>query len=96
MISKLAKTHKVLLTVEEGSIGGFASHVMQYLSLAGLLDGGLVFRPVTLPDVFIDHGSPADQLKIGKMTGADIAATVLSLTGRKSGAPQSAADVLRT
>merc|ERR1712054_751158 len=76
LISKLAKTHKILLTVEEGSIGGYGSHVMQYLALSGLLDGDLIFRPVCLPDKFIDHGNPADQLKAGKLTGADIAATV--------------------
>ena len=95
LISRLARTHKVLLTVEEGSIGGFASHVMQYLALSGLMDNGLIFRPVTLPDVFIDHGSPADQLKIGKMTGADIANTVLRVAGRKpnsNAAPLLAAD----
>lgn len=49
-LRRLAKEHPIMLTVEEGSIGGFASHVMQFLTLSGLLDGGLKFRPMTLPD----------------------------------------------
>jgi hypothetical protein len=50
LIRQLAREHPVLITVEEGSIGGFAAHVMQFLALDGLLDGGLKFRPMTLPD----------------------------------------------
>lgn len=50
LIRRLAKEHPVMITVEEGAIGGFASHVMQFLALEGLLDGGLKFRPMTLPD----------------------------------------------
>lgn len=50
MMRRLAKEHPVMITVEEGSIGGFGAHVMQFLALEGLLDGPLRFRPMTLPD----------------------------------------------
>ena len=49
LIRQLAKNHEALITVEEGSIGGFASHVLQFLALDGLLDGNLKVRPLTLP-----------------------------------------------
>jgi 1-deoxy-D-xylulose-5-phosphate synthase len=58
MITRLARDHEILITIEEGSIGGFGSHVMQALSDHGLLDGGLRMRSMVLPDVFLDHDSP--------------------------------------
>jgi 1-deoxy-D-xylulose-5-phosphate synthase len=58
MILKLAREHEVLLTIEEGSIGGFGSHVMQTLAEHGMLDGGLRMRAMVLPDEFMDHDSP--------------------------------------
>lgn len=58
MITQLAKNHEVLITVEEGSVGGFGSHVANYLTLNGHLDGSLKFRPMTLPDSYIDHDKP--------------------------------------
>ncbi len=61
LVKRLAKEHEVLITIEEGSIGGFASHVLQYLALAGLLDSGLKIRPMTLPDTFIEHDNPVKQ-----------------------------------
>jgi 1-deoxy-D-xylulose-5-phosphate synthase len=59
MILKLARDHEILLTVEEGSIGGFGSHVMQLLADNGMLDGGLRMRSLVLPDMFQDHDTPA-------------------------------------
>jgi 1-deoxy-D-xylulose-5-phosphate synthase len=50
LIRRLAKEHPAMISIEEGSIGGFAAHVMQFLALDGLLDGNLRFRPMTLPD----------------------------------------------
>lgn len=50
LIRRLAKEHPAMISIEEGSIGGFAAHVMQFLALDGLLDNGLRFRPMTLPD----------------------------------------------
>ncbi|CAN7011638.1 unnamed protein product [Brassica rapa subsp. trilocularis] len=81
LIRKLAKSHEVLITVEEGSIGGFGSHVVQFLALDGLLDGKLKWRPMVLPDRYIEHGSPLDQLAEAGLTASHIAATVLNLIG---------------
>ncbi|KAJ6742924.1 CYTOCHROME P450 83B1 [Salix viminalis] len=62
LIRQLAQEHEVLITVEEGSIGGFSSHVSHFLSLNGLLDGKIKWRPMLLPDRYIDHGSQTDQI----------------------------------
>jgi 1-deoxy-D-xylulose-5-phosphate synthase len=58
LIRKLATEHEALITIEEGSIGGFGSFVAQQLAEDGLLDGGLRFRAMVLPDVFLDHDKP--------------------------------------
>ena len=58
LIMELATNHEVLITIEEGSIGGFGSHVMQLLSDRGVFDRGLKFRSMILPDIFIDQDSP--------------------------------------
>ncbi|KAL5988790.1 1-deoxy-D-xylulose-5-phosphate synthase, chloroplastic [Asimina triloba] len=60
LIRSLAKSHEVLITVEEGSVGGFGSHVSHFLALDGLLDGTTKWRPLVLPDRYIEHGSPGD------------------------------------
>ncbi|XP_022761196.1 probable 1-deoxy-D-xylulose-5-phosphate synthase, chloroplastic [Durio zibethinus] len=83
LVRKLAKSHEVLITVEEGSIGGFGSHVAQFLALDGLLDGTVKWRPLVLPDQYIDHGSPADQLAQAGLTPSHIAATVFNVLGQK-------------
>ncbi|XVF28442.1 hypothetical protein REPUB_Repub15cG0029700 [Reevesia pubescens] len=88
LIRKLAKSHEVLITVEEGSIGGFGSHVAQFLALDGLLDGTVKWRPLVLPDQYIDHGSPADQLAQAGLTPSHIAATVFNVLGQKREALQ--------
>ena len=54
LVARLAREHEVLITVEEGSIGGFAAQVMTSLAQGGLLDSGLKFRPLTIPDLFIE------------------------------------------
>ncbi|XP_038874701.1 probable 1-deoxy-D-xylulose-5-phosphate synthase, chloroplastic [Benincasa hispida] len=82
LIRSLAKSHEILITVEEGSIGGFGSHVIQFLALDGLLDGTLKWRPLVLPDRYIDHGSPADQLAEAGLTPSHIAATVFNMLGQ--------------
>ncbi|XP_057752491.1 probable 1-deoxy-D-xylulose-5-phosphate synthase, chloroplastic [Arachis stenosperma] len=81
LIRSLAKSHEVLITVEEGSIGGFGSHVVQFMALDGLLDGKLKWRPMVLPDRYIDHGSPADQLSEAGLAPTQIAATVFNILG---------------
>ncbi|KAI3895843.1 hypothetical protein MKW98_025634 [Papaver atlanticum] len=82
LIRSLANEHEILITVEEGCIGGFGSHVFHFLSLNGLLDGSLKLRAMVLPDRYIDHGSPQDQLEEAGLSSRHISATVLSLLGR--------------
>ncbi|KAM3282161.1 putative 1-deoxy-D-xylulose-5-phosphate synthase, chloroplastic isoform X1 [Capsicum chacoense] len=82
LLRHLCKNHSFLVTVEEGSIGGFASHVAQFLSLDGQLDAGIKWRPITLPDNYIEQASPKEQLAVAGLTGNHIAATALSLLGR--------------
>ena len=55
---EIANNHEVLVSIEEGSIGGFGSHVMQFLSDRGVFDKGLKFRSMILPDIFIDQDTP--------------------------------------
>jgi 1-deoxy-D-xylulose-5-phosphate synthase len=83
LIHRLAREHEVLVTVEEGSIGGFATQVMTDLATSGLLDGGVKFRPMTLPDIFIDHEKPEVQYEQAGLTAAGIVATVLCALGRE-------------
>ena len=58
LIARLAREHAVLVTVEEGAIGGFGSHVVQFLAENGLLDGGLRFRSIFMPDAFVEQAAP--------------------------------------
>ena len=81
MIRKLALEHEVLITIEEGSIGGFGSHVLDYLSNEGLLEAGLKVRTMKLPDVFIDQGNPADMYEQAGLTSDDIVRTALHALG---------------
>jgi 1-deoxy-D-xylulose-5-phosphate synthase len=83
LLSRLAREHEVLVTVEEGAIGGFATQVMTDLAEGGLLDGGLKFRPMTLPDIFIDHDTPARQYEQAGLTASGIVAKVLCALGRE-------------
>ncbi|GMI68718.1 CLOROPLASTOS ALTERADOS 1, 1-DEOXY-D-XYLULOSE 5-PHOSPHATE SYNTHASE [Hibiscus trionum] len=82
LIKQLANEHEILITVEEGSIGGFCSHVSHFLSLNGILDGSLKLRAMVLPDRYIDHGSPQDQIEEAGLSSRHISATVLSMLGR--------------
>jgi 1-deoxy-D-xylulose-5-phosphate synthase len=81
LIERLAREHEVLITIEEGSVGGFAAAVMQHLAWQGLLDSGLKLRPMTLPDRFIDHDSQAKQLAQANLTHKDIVHAVLGCLG---------------
>ncbi|KAG0605171.1 hypothetical protein M758_9G036900 [Ceratodon purpureus] len=82
LVRQLAKNHQVLITVEEGSIGGFGSHVVQFMALDGLLDGKLKWRPLVLPDRYIEHGAPKDQYAEAGLTAGHIAATALNVLGK--------------
>jgi 1-deoxy-D-xylulose-5-phosphate synthase len=81
LVERLAREHEVLITIEEGSIGGFGSHVLHYLSHAGLLDGGLKVRPMVLPDIFIDHDSPAKQYDVARLNAPHIVELALQALG---------------
>jgi 1-deoxy-D-xylulose-5-phosphate synthase len=70
------------VTVEESSVGGFGSHVLQYLAEAGLLDRGLKVRPMVLPDAFIDHDAPAKMYERAGLASPGIVNTVLAALGR--------------
>jgi 1-deoxy-D-xylulose-5-phosphate synthase len=72
----------VLITVEEGSIGGFAAHVLQFLAVNGLLDHGLKVRPLVLPDRFIEHDSPQRMYDSAGLNAPQIVATALAALGR--------------
>jgi 1-deoxy-D-xylulose-5-phosphate synthase len=82
LIRRLAASHEVLLTVEEGSVGGFGSFVLQYLATQGLLDRGLKIRQMVLPDVFIDHDKPEKMYEKAGLDAAGVVATTLSALGR--------------
>lgn len=81
MIRKLALEHDVLITIEEGSIGGFGSHVLDYLSNEGLMEHGLKVRTMKLPDVFIDQDSPDAMYVTAGLTADDIVRTALQALG---------------
>jgi 1-deoxy-D-xylulose-5-phosphate synthase len=72
LIMEAATNHEVLITIEEGSIGGFGSHVMQLLSDRGVFDRGLKFRSMILPDVFIDQDSPEKMYEIAGLDSESI------------------------
>ncbi len=63
LIMELASNHEIIITIEEGSIGGFGSHVMQLLTDRGVFDKGLKFRSMILPDIFLDQDTPAEMYK---------------------------------
>ncbi|SMC62321.1 1-deoxy-D-xylulose-5-phosphate synthase [Primorskyibacter flagellatus] len=81
LILRLAAEHEALITIEEGAVGGFGSHVAQLLAEEGVFDSGLKYRSMVLPDVFIDQSSPADMYATAKLSAADIEAKVLSVLG---------------
>ena len=82
LVEQLARHHEVLITVEEASIGGFGAMVMHHLAWAGLLENSLKFRPMALPDRFIDHNSPAAQISDAGLSMADIVGVALTALGQ--------------
>jgi 1-deoxy-D-xylulose-5-phosphate synthase len=81
LILQLAADHEALITIEEGAVGGFGSHVAQLLSDEGVFDTGLRFRSMVLPDTFIDQSSPEDMYAMAGLNAADIEAKVLKVLG---------------
>jgi 1-deoxy-D-xylulose-5-phosphate synthase len=86
LVEQLARHHEVLITVEEAAAGGFSALVVNHLLGKSLLDGGLRFRPLTLPDRFIDHMSPAAQIAEAGLDAKTIVRTVLGALNREEAA----------
>jgi 1-deoxy-D-xylulose-5-phosphate synthase len=81
LILDLAASHEALLTIEEGAIGGFGSHVAQLLADHGVFDAGLKFRSMVLPDIFIDQASPDDMYATAGLDADRIVEKVLDMLG---------------
>src|SRR5262252_1876162 len=82
LLLRLAREHEVLITIEEGAIGGFAAHVLQALALNGVLDTGIKLRQMVLPDVFIDQDSPAAMYAKAGLDAKGIVATAFEALGQ--------------
>src|SRR6185437_365276 len=87
LIAKLAREHEVLITIEEGAVGGFASHVMQFLAWEGLLEKGLKVRPMTLPDIFQDQDTPERMYAQAGLDADGIVRAALAALGRSNEVP---------
>ena len=83
LVRRLAQNHEVLITIEEGAIGGFAAHVMQFLALEGALDKGIKLRPMTLPDRFLDQDTPEKMYEAAHLDAKSIVAMALAALGRE-------------
>ncbi len=81
LVESLARDHDVLVTVEEGSVGGFGSFVLNHLAWAGLLDRGLKVRPMSLPDRFVDHDAPERMIAAAGLDAHAIVATAVTALG---------------
>jgi 1-deoxy-D-xylulose-5-phosphate synthase len=81
LVQRLAGNHEVLITIEEGSVGGFGSFVLQFLAREGILESGVKVRPMVLPDVFIDQDAPEKMYEVAGLNAAGIVATALKALG---------------
>jgi 1-deoxy-D-xylulose-5-phosphate synthase len=82
LVRQLARNHEVLITLEEGAIGGFGSHVLHYLAREGLLDWGLKVRTLALPDSFIEHDKPQVMYEKAGLNVSGIVAAVFAALGK--------------
>jgi 1-deoxy-D-xylulose-5-phosphate synthase len=82
LVLRLAREHEVLVTIEEGSIGGFGSYVLQTLAEHGMLDAGLRVRSMVLPDVFLDHDTPSAQYAKAGLDARGIVTKVFEALGK--------------
>ena len=76
---KCAREHEVMITIEEGSIGGFGSHVENLLSKKGIFDKGLKFRSMTLPDIFIEQDNPKKMYELAGLSSSQISKKILDI-----------------
>jgi 1-deoxy-D-xylulose-5-phosphate synthase len=83
LINRLVREHEVVITIEEGAVGGFGSFVLHYLAQSGQLDQGLKIRQMCLPDVFIEHDSQTAQYDLAELNAKHIVATALAALGRE-------------
>ncbi|HZQ13743.1 MAG TPA: 1-deoxy-D-xylulose-5-phosphate synthase [Pseudolabrys sp.] len=83
LVNRLVREHEVVITIEEGAIGGFGSFVLHHLAMTGQLDHGLKIRTMVLPDVFLDHDSPNAQYDTAGLNARHIVATALTALGRE-------------
>ncbi|MDB4198325.1 1-deoxy-D-xylulose-5-phosphate synthase [Ascidiaceihabitans sp.] len=81
LILLLAENHDAMITIEEGAIGGFGSHVSQLLADEGVFDRGFKYRSMVLPDTFIDHANPSDMYAAAGLNADDIETKVLDVLG---------------
>jgi 1-deoxy-D-xylulose-5-phosphate synthase len=84
LIRDLARNHEVLVTIEEGSIGGFGSHVLTFMANDGLLENGLKVRAMMMPDEFFDQDKPAKQYERARLNAQHIVETVMTALGREA------------
>ncbi len=84
LIAQLIESHDLIVTVEEGARGGFGAHVLQEAANEGLIDSGVVFRTLTMPDEFTDHAKPEDQVSAAGLSADNIVRTVLNTLQRDS------------
>ena len=84
LVRRLSRSHEVLITVEEGAIGGFASHVLHFLAREGLLETGLKVRPLVLPDAFAEHAKPEKMYADAGLDAAGIVRTVFAALGQSA------------
>lgn len=83
LVLRLARDHEVLITVEEGAIGGFGAHVLHFLAHQGALEHGLKVRPLVMPDVFMDHAKPEHMNARAGLDAAGIVKTVFAALGQE-------------
>ena len=79
LILKCAREHDVMITIEEGSIGGFGSHVKNLLAEKGIFDKGLKFRAMTLPDTFIEQDNPKKMYDVAGLNASQISKKILDV-----------------
>jgi 1-deoxy-D-xylulose-5-phosphate synthase len=83
-VRRLGREHEVLLTIEEGAIGGFGAHVLHFLAWDGLLDRGLKVRTLVLPDLFLEQDTPERMYEKAGLDARGIVAAGLAALGRDS------------
>jgi 1-deoxy-D-xylulose-5-phosphate synthase len=84
LVLRLARDHEVLITIEEGSMGGFGAYVLQLLADRGVLDGGLKVRTMVLPDTYIDHDKPERMYANAGLDAAGIVKKVFEALGQET------------